>query len=272
MTICPQKLENYDTEGLITIQVAQLEKEKKELNERLRVVSKRIDHIERAYRKEEQPLLVQDYERQQKTDREAFEAAQKARKEAAKRAHQEDLATKARLARITNDYQARKEVLLAKKGEQFAKLKEAARKKIDEEKEKRRKAVIKTWEEEKRHQEEEERLQREKEEEERRIEEGLCKQFTLAMSNLTRCRTESRRRGRKSGRRGSETQGRGNETQKGGRGCRTSKTARSRTPCRFGKGAETAAERGGSRAEQNTTSCRKGCRRTRKGCCSAEAV
>lgn len=172
VTICPQKLENYDTEGLITIQVAQLEKEKKELNERLRVVSKRIDHIERAYRKEEQPLLVQDYERQQKTDREAFETAQKTRKEAAKRAHQEDLATKARLARITDEYQARKEVLLANKGEQFAKLKEAARKKIDEEKEKRRKAVTKAWEEEKHRQEEEERLQQEKEAEERRIEEG----------------------------------------------------------------------------------------------------
>ncbi|KAF8346435.1 translation initiation factor eIF3a [Amanita rubescens] len=165
------KLENYDTEGLITIQVAQLEKEKKGLNERLRVVSKRIDHIERAYRKEEHPLLAQDYEQQQKADRETFEASQKARKESSKTTHQEDLATKVRLARMMNDFSARKEVLLAKKGEEFAKRKEAARKKIEEEKEKKRKAVVKAWEEEKHRQEEEERRKREKEEEEQRLEE-----------------------------------------------------------------------------------------------------
>jgi translation initiation factor 3 subunit A len=180
--ICTQKLENYDTEGLITIQVAQLEKEKKGLNERLRVVSKRIDHIERAYRKEEHPLLAQDYEQQQKADRETFEASQKARKESSKTAHQEDLATKVRLARMMNDFSARKEVLLAKKGEEFAKRKEAARKKIEEEKEKKRKAVVKAWEEEKHRQEEEERRKREVEEEERRLEEGSVKQFTLSIS------------------------------------------------------------------------------------------
>jgi hypothetical protein len=38
----------------------------------------RIDHIERVYRKEEQPLLAQDYEVQQKTDCEAFATTQPA--------------------------------------------------------------------------------------------------------------------------------------------------------------------------------------------------
>ncbi|KAF8326931.1 hypothetical protein F5887DRAFT_1164363 [Amanita rubescens] len=50
------KLENYDTEGLNTIQVPQLEKEK-ELNECLRVVSKPIDHIERSKIEEEKEKL-----------------------------------------------------------------------------------------------------------------------------------------------------------------------------------------------------------------------
>ncbi|KAF8632712.1 hypothetical protein AX15_001735 [Amanita polypyramis BW_CC] len=161
------KLENYDTEGLITIQVAQLEKEKRELNERLRVVAKRIDHIERASRKEEHPLLAQDYDRQQKADRDTFEEIQKARKETARQTHREDLATKARLVRIMDDYFVRREVLAAKKSEEFAKKKEAARKKIEEEKEKRRKTVLKAWEEEKRRQEEEEERRKE---EERRLE------------------------------------------------------------------------------------------------------
>jgi translation initiation factor 3 subunit A len=47
-----------DTESIIGLQVAQLEKEKKEVAERLRIVAKRVDHIERANRKEERPLLA----------------------------------------------------------------------------------------------------------------------------------------------------------------------------------------------------------------------
>ena len=62
------------------IQVAQLEKEKKEVNERLRVVAKRIDHLERAYRKDERPLLSIDYERQREEERKAFEVRQEERK------------------------------------------------------------------------------------------------------------------------------------------------------------------------------------------------
>ena len=49
-------------EGLITIQFARLEKEKKEISEGLRVIAKRIVHTERAYREEEQPLLAEAYQ------------------------------------------------------------------------------------------------------------------------------------------------------------------------------------------------------------------
>ncbi|KAJ7834305.1 hypothetical protein B0H13DRAFT_2109995, partial [Mycena leptocephala] len=51
----------------------------------MRIV-KRVDHIERAYRKEERPLLALDYDQQQATDRETFAASQTGYKEAA-RAH-----------------------------------------------------------------------------------------------------------------------------------------------------------------------------------------
>lgn len=163
------KLESIDTEGLITIQVAQLEKEKKELSERLRIIAKRIDHTERAYRKEEQPLIAQDYERQQATDKETVEAIQRARLEAAGKAHQDDLATKARLSRMMGDYQSRRQEIIAKKGEEFARKKEAAKVKIEEEKKKRRNAVAKAREEERRRVEREEKEKAEKEAEERRI-------------------------------------------------------------------------------------------------------
>jgi len=167
-----QKLETIDTEGLIVIQVAQLEKEKKELNERLRIIAKRVDHVERAYRKEERPLLSQDYEEQQKSDREAFEVYQKAHREASLREHQENMVAKSRLARMKGDYEARKEVLISKKAAEFTKRKEVAHKRMEEEKAKRRTAIIKAREEERLRIEQEERTRRAKEEEERRIAAG----------------------------------------------------------------------------------------------------
>jgi translation initiation factor 3 subunit A len=162
------------------MQVAQLEKEKKELNERLRIVAKRVDHIERAYRKEERPLLGQDYDQQQSTARETFAAIQTARKESARVAHEEDLETKKRLARMMSDYEARRAVVLAKKGEEYAKKKDAASRKIEEEKAKRKKAVLAKREEERKAIEEAKRKEQEKIEEERRLEAGKFFVFTLS--------------------------------------------------------------------------------------------
>ncbi|RXW17141.1 hypothetical protein EST38_g8712 [Candolleomyces aberdarensis] len=164
------KLENYDTEGLITIQVAQLEKEKRELNEKLRIISKRIDHIERAYRKEERPLLAQDYEEQQKSDKEKFLLTQKAHKEAAYQAHLANLETKKRLARLVPDYFKRKDELMEKRGAEYEKMVQTAKNKVEEEKDKRRKAIFKAREEEKAKIEKEEEEIRRREAEAERIE------------------------------------------------------------------------------------------------------
>ncbi|KAK7018490.1 eukaryotic translation initiation factor 3 subunit A [Favolaschia claudopus] len=159
-----------DTDQLIGKQVAQLEKEKKEMTERLRIAGKRLDHVERAYRKEERPLVAQDYERQQATDRDTFSDVQAARKDSAHRAHQDDLETKKRLSRMIPEYEARRAVILAKKGEDFAKKKDAANKKIEEEKNKRKKSVMAKREEERRAVEEARRKEEERLEEERRLE------------------------------------------------------------------------------------------------------
>ena len=165
-------MENLSTDNIMRLQVEQLEKEKRELNEKMRIVSKRLDHIERAYRKEERPLLAQDYERQQAEDKTAHEAAQKARIEAARLAHQQDLETKKRLSRMLDVYKVHREVLVGKRSEEFAKRKETAQKKIAEEKRKRKETVLKQREEERARLEAEERDRREREEEERRLEEG----------------------------------------------------------------------------------------------------
>ncbi|KAK4704359.1 translation initiation factor 3 subunit A, partial [Phenoliferia sp. Uapishka_3] len=91
-------------EQIMLLSVQHIEKEKKDLAQKLSGVAKRIDHLERAYRKEEIPLLKQDYERQQKSDREAFISTQASRLEAQRKQHAEDLAIKGRLVHIMGDY------------------------------------------------------------------------------------------------------------------------------------------------------------------------
>ncbi|KAF7971865.1 hypothetical protein HWV62_19817, partial [Athelia sp. TMB] len=163
-------MEDLSTDKLMKLQVEQLEKEKKELNERLRVVAKRVDHIERAYRKDERPLLDKDYEDQQRNDLETFNTLQTARIEGSKIAHQKDIEAKARLSRMISDYEARREAISSKKGSEYAKKKEAAAKKIEEEKVKRRNAVLQRREEERKRQADEENLRRQKEAERERAE------------------------------------------------------------------------------------------------------
>ncbi|KAH9916479.1 uncharacterized protein B0H18DRAFT_1124210 [Fomitopsis serialis] len=166
-----EDMDNISTDNLMRLQVEQLAKEKKDVAERMRIVAKRLDHIERAYRKEERPLLAKDYEIQQENDKEAFEAAQKARLEAHRLAYQRDMETKKRVASMMPDYLAKKEEIMSKQKEEFQKRQELAQKKIGEEKAKRRATILKQREEERSRLEEEERIQREKEEEERRLEE-----------------------------------------------------------------------------------------------------
>jgi translation initiation factor 3 subunit A len=157
---------------LMRMQVEQMEKEKKELNDKMRMITKRIDHLERAFRKDERPLLAQDYEKQQADDKKIFEELQKSRVETARAEYQRDIETKRRLIRMMDDYHAHLDVITAQRGEEFAKKREKAFRKIEEEKAKRREAVLKKREEERLRFEEEDRIAREKEEEEIRLEEG----------------------------------------------------------------------------------------------------
>jgi translation initiation factor 3 subunit A len=154
------------------LQVEQLEKEKKERESRLRVIAKRIDHTERAYRQEERPLLGKDYELQQASDRATFEQIQQGRIDAARLSHKRDLETKKRLSRILSEFEARKVVILERRGADYERKKAAARTKIEEEKGKRRATVLKGREEERLRQEAEESARHEAEELERKEREG----------------------------------------------------------------------------------------------------
>ncbi len=211
------------------LQVEQLEKERKELNEKMRVASKRLDHTERAYRKQERPLLSQDYEVQQANDKAAHEAAQKARIENYRLSHQQGLEAKSRLSRMLPDFTARREAILAKREEEFARKQRLAQQKIDEEKAKLKAQFIKKKEEERHIREEELRIQREREEEEMRKEEELRREeegtyiispFHFPSSLLTSHRRTSGRRGESPRRGRREAPPRAGETRQDSRGAR----------------------------------------------------
>jgi translation initiation factor 3 subunit A len=149
-----------------------LEKEKKDLNERLRIAAKRIDHIERAYRKDERPLLTQDYADQQAADRVTFEEVQKARIENSLATHTQAVASKKRLGRMQDEYKAHRTTLLAAREEEYKRLKSRAEKNLEEEKAKMRKAYVEQKEAEVRQREEVEAAALKAEEEHLRAEAG----------------------------------------------------------------------------------------------------
>jgi hypothetical protein len=86
--------------------------------------------------------------------------------------HAQNLETKARLARMMDDYQTRLNVVSAQRSDELAKKREKAFRKIEEEKAKRRTAVLKERDEERLWLEEGERLAREEEERIAREEKG----------------------------------------------------------------------------------------------------
>lgn len=165
LKLSEEEFASLDTEQLVQLQVEQIEKEKKDLNERLRTIQRRMDHLERAYRREERPLLEADYERQKKTDRENHQRAHEQRVRAARERHEMDMAIKKTLAPLQSDYEGLKAKLLGKRREAHAAKVAEAQELIEREKEERRARVKEEQEEAERKKaaEAEARAQREKE-------------------------------------------------------------------------------------------------------------
>lgn len=164
------QMDGLDTDHLLQLQAKQIEKEQKEVAERTRIIAKRVDHLERALRREERPLIEADYERQKEADREAHHASIKAAQQAATERHQHDLALKQRLGRMMDDYARARQLVESKRAEEFAAKRAAAEKKIAQEKEKLKKRVLaeRAAEEKRRKEEDAQREREEREAEERR--------------------------------------------------------------------------------------------------------
>ena len=146
--------------------VAQLAKEKKELAEKLRLVGKRVDHLERAYRSEERELRGQDYERQTKEDRASHDSTLAAAREEAVTRHKAERELKSRLSRMLPDYQVVRQTVASQQEKEFQQAKEKAQRLISEEKAKFKRDLLARRQAEKRAAEEE-RLTYEREEKER---------------------------------------------------------------------------------------------------------
>ncbi len=163
-------LDDLDSNRLRAMKLAQLEKEKQELHERLRVTGKRIDHLERAFRKEEIKLLPQDYEAQRERDLQAYEASKKETLQASEQKHQENVALKHRLSRLVSVYEQFRNDVHERRHEEFEKRRKAASKDLQNKMDQRRKEYRERKARER--QEKAERERREREEEERAAKEA----------------------------------------------------------------------------------------------------
>jgi translation initiation factor 3 subunit A len=159
------------TEERRRLQVIHLDKERAELRERLRATGKRIDHFERALRREEVPLLETDYDNQLAAELVLYEQSQQQKLALAAARHQESIRLKNRLNRILPDYNAYRSLIKDKRSEQFKKLEKEARMGLEAEKSKRR-AAFQRYQEEERQLQEEQRRQEELELERKRHEEA----------------------------------------------------------------------------------------------------
>jgi translation initiation factor 3 subunit A len=164
-------LDELDSNRVRAMKLAQLEKEKNELNERLRVTGKRIDHLERAFRKEELKHLPEDYEAQRRRDLEAYETTKEQTLRESQQKHKEDVALKHRLSRLVPVYEKFRNDLTEKRKDEFEKRRRAAERELENKMKQRRKEVLDRRRqerlareaEEKARAEEEERVQREAE-------------------------------------------------------------------------------------------------------------
>ncbi|KAM6915856.1 eukaryotic translation initiation factor 3 subunit A [Xenentodon cancila] len=192
-----EDLEELDPDFIMAKQVEQLEKEKKELQERLKNQEKKIDYFERAKRLEEIPLTKKAYEEQRIQDMELWELQEEERISNMKVEREKALEHKKRMSRMMEDKEnflskitAARSFIYEEKLKVFQeRLVEERKKRLEERKrqrkEDRRNAYYRQREEEaqriheeqlKKEREERERLEQEqREEEEREYQERLRK-------------------------------------------------------------------------------------------------
>merc|ERR1712025_1361861 len=95
-----EELGTLDTEKILDLQVLELEKEKKELQVRLKKQEKNVDHIERAKRQEEIPLLLKQFDEFKEEARQVWEEQERERIETEKAQRENDVTNRDRMQRM----------------------------------------------------------------------------------------------------------------------------------------------------------------------------
>merc|ERR1711892_739802 len=180
-----EEIAKMDADEIMAKQVEELEKEKKELQVRLKAQEKKVDHFERAKRLEELPLLKSQFEEFKDEARTDWEEQEKERIESEKENRTTDVANRDRLVRMKDEKEKYLDSLLKerknifeKKLTEFEELSTTEKKaRLEKRKEERIEERRRKWMEER---EEEERLRREeiamREEEERKERERIQKE------------------------------------------------------------------------------------------------
>merc|ERR1719188_1802854 len=110
-----------DADDIMAKQVEELEKEKKELQVRLKAQEKKQDHIERAKRLEELPLLKAQHEELKEEAKKLWAEQEKERIEIEKKTRTSDVANRDRLVRMKTDKEKYLESLLKERKNIFEK-------------------------------------------------------------------------------------------------------------------------------------------------------
>jgi translation initiation factor 3 subunit A len=124
-------LDNLDANRLRAMKLAQLEREKNDINEKLRVTGKRIDHLERAFRKEEAKKLPEDYAQQRERDLAAYEKTKAQTLKEAEAKHKENVELKHRLSRLVSRYESYRESIVERRHDEFEKRRRDAERELE---------------------------------------------------------------------------------------------------------------------------------------------
>ncbi|KAG7194041.1 eukaryotic translation initiation factor 3 subunit A [Scheffersomyces spartinae] len=125
-------LEELDTEELKRMQIAQLNKDKQELDEKMKAVAKRTDHLERAFRRYELQYFSKDAEQQEEQEYKNYEAMKERKLSKAKKDFDDASKLKTRFTRMVGDFNSFADVIAEKNATKLQKLKEQAKSELEE--------------------------------------------------------------------------------------------------------------------------------------------
>ncbi|KAM0343260.1 hypothetical protein ACHAPU_008710 [Fusarium lateritium] len=134
-------LDNLDSNRLRAMKLAQLEREKNDVNERLRITGKRLDHLERAFRQEEAKKLSDDYAKQVEEDRKIYDAVKAQKLKDAEVKHKESVELKHRLSRLVPQYEEFRDSLHERRRDEFEKRRRDAERELEKQITQRKKEV-----------------------------------------------------------------------------------------------------------------------------------